>query len=145
MRAAPEVRTSRQTSGRYPAPAGERQSGTLHIRLTAQGCHARAYRPDSTSLGPLLFALDTSRFFWLEPVVVEADADALGGHRIGRHLVTQPALEKHQRAFLGGNHNPRPIVGAGIGDARRRGHEAIESRVLELQSRTPLGGLDIVS
>src|SRR5689334_16196028 len=45
----------------------------------------------------------------LTPVVVEADADALGRAWIGGHLVAQPAFEQQQLAGPGRHHYPGPV------------------------------------
>src|SRR5580704_7018185 len=57
----------------------------------------------------------------LEPVVVEADADAFGIGTIRYHFVPQPAFEQHQ--FTGGGRKGAPgaALALGRGLARRGG------------------------
>src|SRR5258708_5204584 len=101
-------------------------------------------RPAQRSRRCAPFKTNTSGFAPLEPAVVETDTDAFRGHWVGWHLVSQPALEQPQRALLGGNDHPGPVVGAAVRDARRGRHEAIEPRVFEFQSRAAPGCFDIV-
>src|SRR5713226_341246 len=67
----------------------------------------------------------------LEPVVIEADADAFGVDAVRHHFMPQPAFEEHQLACGGGECSPRAGLALGGGLARRRGHEAIQPRILE--------------
>ena len=62
----------------------------------------RSSRAEGTAGGAGIAA--PSRLITLEPVVIETDADALAGDRIGRHLVAQPAFEQHQLAGFGRHH-----------------------------------------
>src|SRR2546430_7521783 len=70
---------------------------------------------------------------------VEADADPLGGERVGRNLVAQPALEQHQLSRARPQRHPRPLPAPRRAAARRRGHEArSEEHTSELQSQSNL-------
>src|ERR1700675_3342589 len=74
---------------------------------------------------PFLAALE------LEPVVIEADADAFGIDAVWHHFMPQPAFEEHQLACGGGECSPRAGLAPGGGLARRRRHEAIQPRIFE--------------
>src|SRR5580700_1300892 len=60
----------------------------------------------------------------LEPVVIEADADAFGVNAIRHHLVPQPTFKQHQAARGGGKCSPGAGLARGGRFARRRCHEA---------------------
>src|SRR5207237_6629053 len=68
-----------------------------------------------------------------EPTVVEADTDAFGGDGIGAHLVAQPTLEQHHLTGPRAQGDPRAVGAPCTAQARRRRHEAIQPRILELQ------------
>src|SRR6516162_7600162 len=80
----------------------------------------------------------------LEPVVVEADADALARIAVGVHFVAQPTLEQQQLPGTRGDGDPRSVAAACIACAWRCGHEALEPRILELQAGCARGHCDVV-
>src|ERR1700681_2970109 len=67
----------------------------------------------------------------LEPVVIEADADAFGIDAVLHHFMPQPTLEEQQSASHGRKCSPQARLARTSGLARRRRHEAIQSRILE--------------
>src|SRR5580658_2737966 len=79
-----------------------------------------------------------------EPAVVEADADALGIDAVRHDFVPQPALEQHEAACGGRKRAPRAALALCRRYARRRRHESIEPRILELDSGSSRGNLYVV-
>src|SRR5882724_11275588 len=70
----------------------------------------------------------------LEPVVIEADGDALGVDAVRHYFMPQPAFEEHYLACGGGKCSPRAGLAPGGRLARRRRHEAIQPRILEFDA-----------
>jgi hypothetical protein len=80
----------------------------------------------------------------LGPVVIEADADALGVDAVGGDLVAEPAFEEDDVAGFGGVGDVRAVGGFGVGEARRGGHEFAEARVFEFKAGAAGRGGDVV-
>src|SRR6202789_3309366 len=80
----------------------------------------------------------------LEPIVVEADADAFRIDAVGHHFMPQPTFEKNQFSRSGGKGAPRTGLALCGGFARRRGHETIQARILEFDSGGSGGDVYVV-
>src|SRR5216683_1880416 len=80
----------------------------------------------------------------LEPVVIEAHAHAFGIDAVRHHFMAQPTFKEHQLAGCGGKRSPRPGLTRGRSLARRRRHEAIQTRILELDPGRARRNVDVV-
>src|ERR1700722_14882456 len=90
------------------------------------------------------FTLNPQTAAALEPMVVEADADPFGVDAIRYHFMPQPAFEEHQLAWRRRKCPPGPAFALGGRFARRCCHEAIQTRILELDSGGPCGDVYVV-
>src|SRR5271165_1143125 len=70
----------------------------------------------------------------LEPVVVEAHADAFGIHAIRHHFMPQPTFKEQQLARGSRKRSPGPGFALLGRLALRRRHEAIQPRILEFDA-----------
>src|ERR1700694_1366256 len=81
----------------------------------------------------------------LEPVVIEAHAHPFGIDAVRHHFMPQPTFKKHQLAGCGGGGAPPPGFARARPLARRRRHEAIQSRIFEFDPRSTRRDVDVVS
>src|ERR1700722_15550977 len=81
----------------------------------------------------------------LKPAVVEADADAIGGDAVRHDLMPEPAFEHPNLSCGGRKCSPRPRFAFRRRFARRRRHESIQPRILELDPRRSRRDVHIVS
>src|SRR6202453_2214438 len=82
---------------------------------------------------------------FLQRVLVEAHADALARVGSGSDLMAQPAFEQHEMSGLRRDGDPRFVRRARPRLARGCGHEALEPRILELQTRRAERSLQVIS
>src|SRR5437879_5894299 len=78
------------------------------------------------------------------PVVIKTDADALGFHPVGRHLMAQPAFKKKDVARFGRIGEVRFILWAGLRPARRCRHETLHPRIFKFQAGATGGSGDVI-
>src|ERR1700675_978238 len=130
-------------------PLSNRRSSTFSMSklgyLASRAPSAMFSKSKKTAMVASDAGLDMNYPAVLKPVVIEAYADSLGIDVVGHNLMTKPAFEQDQLAGRGGKRDPRQGLAPGLEFARRRGHETIQARILEFDSRRPRRHSHIVS